>query len=65
MNINDLEKALDQSLNQFSIEMQSKVNSAKGEPLNEYDIDDIARNVFYTMNDFKANIVKYLKENNK
>lgn len=62
-NINDLDKALKQSLTDFATEMQSKVSTFKGESLSEYDMDDIARNVFYVMEDFRKNIIEYLKDN--
>lgn len=63
MNIDELEKNLSKSLDIFSMEMQGKINNSKGQSLNEYDLDDISRNVFYVMNDFKDSIIKYLKDN--
>lgn len=63
-NINDLDKALKQSLSDFAIEIQDKVSTFnKGESLSEYDMDDIAKNVFYLMEDFRNNIIEYLKDN--
>lgn len=63
MNIDELEENLSESLNQFSMEMQNKIDNAADQPLNEYDLDYLAREVFYTLNDFKDNIIKYLNDN--
>ncbi|MCI1478972.1 MAG: hypothetical protein LKH93_16305 [Clostridium beijerinckii] len=63
MNIDKLEENLSQSLNKFSMEMQNKIDNAADQPLNEYDLDYLAREVFYTLNDFKDNIIQYLKDN--
>lgn len=63
MNIDELEENLSESLNQFSMEMQNKIDNAADDPLNKNDIDDLAREVFYTLNDFKDNIIKYLNDN--
>lgn len=60
MNIDELEENLSESLNQFSMEMQNKIDNAADDPLN---VDDLAREVFYTLNDFKDNIIKYLNDN--
>lgn len=63
MNIDELEGNLSESLNQFSMEMQNKIDNAAADPLNKNDIDDLAREFFYTLNDFKDNIIKYLNDN--
>ncbi|AWK50486.1 hypothetical protein DIC82_05320 [Clostridium beijerinckii] len=63
MNIDELEENLSESLNQFSMEMQNKIDNAVDDSLNKNDIDDLAREVFYTLNDFKDNIIKYLNDN--
>lgn len=61
--IKDLDQALIKSLDEFSNEMQNKFNLSKDEHLNEYDLDHISRQVFYMMNDFRKNIIEYLKDN--
>ena len=63
MNIDELEENLSESLNQFSMEMQNKIDNAADDPLNKNDLDDLARVFFYTLNDFKDNIIKYLNDN--
>lgn len=62
-NINDLDNALENSLYGFANTMQSKVNKYKDRQLNEYDIDDISRQVFYLIDDFRKNIIQYLEDN--
>lgn len=63
MNIDELEVNLSESLNQFSMEMQNKIDNAADDPLNKNDLDDLAKETFYTLNDFKDNIIKYLNDN--
>lgn len=68
--VDELEKKLKESLNSFTEEMKFNIQSfqnSKYTYLNEYDMEDIARQVFYTFDDFQKNIICYLKniENKK
>ncbi len=67
--INELEKSLKESLDNFSAESQSALTAfdlhRRGENLTEYDMDEMARRTFYLMTDFKEHIIKYLKDNQK
>ncbi|EDS77568.1 hypothetical protein CBC_A0930 [Clostridium botulinum C str. Eklund] len=66
MNINKLDELLQESLKNFSLEAHSHVaNKNPEEPLNEYDYDELARQTFYVMDDFRKSIVQYLKDINK
>ncbi|APM37293.1 hypothetical protein [Clostridium kluyveri] len=61
MNINDLDKALRKSLGDFSYEMEVNANNTDGS-LNKSHMEEISKQVFYTMNDFRKGIIEYLKQ---
>lgn len=61
MSINELEKKLEESIDNFSIESHYHVARKQGENLNEFDYDEICRQFYYVMYDFKENIIEYLK----
>lgn len=62
MNIKQLEKRLDEALDNFSLSVAATVRNYQG---NEYDIDELGRQVFYCLADFKNIIVDYMKDAQK
>jgi len=58
-----LEENLDEEIHTFSKEIMFLVDSKGEEYLTNYDIEDIGRQVFYTLMEFKNHMVKYAKEN--
>ena len=60
--IEQLEESLDKSLEIYKMEMKSNIEAKKGQVLTADDMEDIARQTFYMMDDFKDQIIKYLKE---
>jgi len=67
MNLERLEKELNEALITFSEEIRSNISCASSprETLNYYDYEQLARQVFYMVDDFRANIIKYLKSQAK
>lgn len=65
MNIKELNENLKESLEVFSIEGHNHVAHNTGESLNEYDYDELCRQFFYVMDDFRQNIIKYLESQEK
>lgn len=63
MTINELEKKLDKALDDFSSEIRSEYDDYSKTPANSGDIATIARQTFYTLDEFKKEIIKYLKSN--
>lgn len=63
MKISELEKNLDKVLNDFSSEIRSEYDDYSKTPANNGDIATVARQTFYTLNEFKKEIIKYLKSN--
>ncbi len=63
MNLNDLEKSLDVALKDFADEMQLIYRSSTQEFATMDDINELSRQTFYAMNEFKKSIISYLKDN--
>ncbi len=63
MDINTLEKNLDKALDDFSHEISSEFDDYSKTPAVGGDIATVARQTFYTLNEFKKEIIKYLKSN--
>lgn len=61
MDLKELNKKLEESLENFSLEGHAHVANNAGETLNEYDYDELCRQFFYVMDDFRLNIIKYLE----
>ena len=59
--------AIGEALQTFSEEIQSNISCANDprETLNYYDYEQLARQVFYMVDDFRANIIKYLESQAK
>lgn len=64
--IKSLEEALELSVNDFSKQMHTDIEtfsqSHENEYLNKNDMDEISRQTFYALNDFKKHIISYLKD---
>lgn len=59
---------LNNSLDEFTKEIKSHIQAfenSRNRCLNEYDMEMIARQVFYTLNDFQKNIIGYLRNREK
>lgn len=66
--VDELDNKLNKCLNEFTKEMESHVQAFRNgndKYLNEYDMEDISKQVFYTLNDFKKNIIGYLKNSDR
>ncbi|HWR19592.1 MAG TPA: hypothetical protein VN608_08215 [Clostridia bacterium] len=61
MTLKQLESSLDKAVLDFSDEIQSLYTEGSGKPATENDIVQLARHTFYTLSDFKTNIIDYLK----
>ncbi|MBM7650532.1 hypothetical protein JOC78_003529 [Bacillus ectoiniformans] len=62
MNINQLEKELDESVQTFNEEVNSLLSSHKKEHFTADDMEELGRQVYYTFNEFKGSLIKYLKQ---
>ncbi len=63
MDIKTLEEKLDKAINDFSDEIRSEYDDYDKTPANYGDIATVARQTFYTLNEFKKEIIEYLKSN--
>jgi len=65
LNLNGLEKELNNALITFSEEIKSNISCASDpkETLNYYDYEELARQTFYALDTFKISILKYLNSN--
>ncbi len=65
MNLNALEKELNDALITYAEEIKSNISCASRpeETLNYYDYEELARQTFYTLDSFKDSILKYLAKN--
>ncbi|BCK01643.1 hypothetical protein [Anaerocolumna chitinilytica] len=61
MTTKELDKLLNDSLIAYSSEIRSCYKEGGKEPVNEGDIVELARQTFYTMDEFRKNIIKYLE----
>lgn len=61
MSISELEKNLDEALKAFSEEMHLQYLESSQRPATEADIHEIARQIFYTLDDFKKAIIRFEK----
>lgn len=62
MSIFELEKTLDEALKAFSEEMHLQYAESSQKPATEADLHEVARQAFYTLNEFKKAIVRFEKE---
>lgn len=60
--VKQLKEALDKSLEIYKMEMKSNIEMKEGQVLTADDMETIARQTFYMMDDFKDQIIKYLEE---
>ncbi|WP_298839698.1 hypothetical protein [Clostridium sp.] len=66
-NINDLENALETSVANFRKEIDFDTETFSQSHNNDYldkdDFDELGRQTFYALDDFKKHIIDYLKDN--
>lgn len=62
MSIDKLDQSLRQSLADFSEEIRSSYQEGSSCPATENDIVQLARHTFYTLDNFREQLVSYLKE---
>lgn len=63
MDINSLNKKLEESLITFSSEIRAEYNDYSHEPAVNADISTLARQTFYLVDSFRKEIISYLKDN--
>lgn len=59
--ISNLENQLNEVLDAYKTEIDFILETSESNDAAKYDIEQVAKQVFYTFNDFKNCIVKYLK----
>lgn len=62
MTVSRLDTDLKKILDDFSNEIRSNYQEDSSKPVTEHDINELARQTFYIMNEFRKEIVKYLGE---
>lgn len=62
MTVSQLDADLKKILDDFSNEIRSNYQEGSSKPVTEHDINELARQTFYIMNEFRKEIVKYLGE---
>lgn len=62
MTVSQLDTDLKKILDDFSNEICSNYKEGSSKPVAEHDINELARQTFYIMNEFRKEIVKYLGE---
>ncbi len=60
MSTNDLKKELDKALTDFSEEIHGKYAEGSKTPATEGDINELGRQTFYVLDQFKDALIKYL-----
>lgn len=61
--IEKLESQLEKSIEDFRVEIKGLVKENQDQTITADDIDEIGRQIYYVLEDFKKHIVEYLKEN--
>lgn len=62
MTNSELNSELDKALESFKAEIQSRYAEGSSNPATEHDINELARQTFYTLDEFRKSILKYLDE---
>ena len=62
MTVSQLDTALTKVLQDFSEEISANYVEGSNEPVTEHDINELARQTFYTLDEFRKEIVKYLAQ---
>lgn len=62
MTENQLNTALNEALENYSKEIRSIYKEGSREQATEHDINELARQTFYVLDEFRKAIVKYLEE---
>ena len=66
MDIKELDKKLQESLHNFTNEAHARpINHDMRDKLDGYDYDELCRQFFYVMDDFRQHIIKYLESQKK
>ena len=63
MDINTLEKNLDNVIDTFKSDVTAYYAEMSDEPAKHSDINEVAKLTLYALNDFKKEIINYLKSN--
>lgn len=61
MTVSQLDTALTKVLQDFSEGIRANYEEGSNEPVTEHDINELARQTFYTLDEFRKEIVKYLE----
>ena len=62
MDTHELEKILNEALDEFSENISSSYAEGSKEPATEGDINEVARQTIYALTEFKSAIIKYLSD---
>lgn len=62
MSAKDLDRKLNQILIDYSDEIRNKYKEGGSEPVSESDINELARQTFYVLDEFRKQIVNYLNQ---
>lgn len=62
MTVDELSKKLDEITDSFSSQIRSEYPENSKNPVDEEDINALAKQVFYAMRSFKEEIIAYLKQ---
>lgn len=63
MNTKELDKKLSALLDDFAAEIRSQYPEGSKMPVNSDDLNELARQTFYTLCSFKEEIINYLNDN--
>ncbi|TWH49629.1 hypothetical protein [Sporomusa sp. KB1] len=62
MRTNDLNQKLLKALDDYKENTDSLLDASESNPIRECDVHDFAKQVFYTLDDFRKHIVEYLEK---
>ncbi len=62
MTLSQLDKKLSDACNDFSNQIRSTYTEGSRNPVNETDLNELARQTLYVLDSFKTEIINYLKE---
>lgn len=62
MSLNDLEAALDKSIEDFKTYVQSNYTENSSTAVTHADLREYSSQIYYSLNDFKKNIIEFLEK---
>ncbi len=62
MTISELNSFLEKAMDDFSSGIRTNYDEGSANPVTEHDINELARQTFYTLDEFRKKIVQYLEE---